>query len=108
MSSVDCNMVRSVPIRDLANPRHLPSLLRFAGEIAPPCVADALMRRFSRENLSHRQLFEQDQIANVMRRTRCDYQTAVDYLEVEEWRAEDASITLLRNRKNIIQDPPSN
>lgn len=101
MSRVDCNMVRSVPISELANPRHLPSLLAFAGEIAPPCVADALMRRFSRENLNRRQLFEQEQIDCVMRRTRCDYKTAVDYLEAEEWQADDAAISLLRERKFV-------
>ena len=100
MSRVDCITVRNVPISELAHPRYLPSLLEFAGEFAPPCVADALMRRFSRENLTRRQRFEQDQIDSVMRRTRCDYKTAVDCLEAEEWQADDAAISLLRVRKS--------
>jgi len=91
--------VRDVPISELAHPRYLPSLLVFAGEFAPACVADALMRRFSQENLTQRQRFEQDQIDNVMRRTRCDYKTAVDCLEAEEWQADDTAVSILRSRK---------
>lgn len=101
MSRVDCNMVRKVPISELANPRYLPSLLVFAGEFAPACVAEALLRRFSRENLTARQRFEQEQIDSVMRRTRCDYKCAVDYLEVLEWHADEAAISLLRARKFV-------
>lgn len=99
MSRIDCNTVRSVPISDLGNPRYLPSLLEFAGEFAPPCVAEALMRRFSRENMTSRQLFEQGQIDYVMRCTQCDYKTAIDCLEAEEWKADQAIVSLSSDRK---------
>ncbi|MEE9681846.1 hypothetical protein V4842_26460 [Pseudomonas moraviensis] len=99
MSSNDHNMMRSVPIRELANPRYLLALQEFAGEVAPFCVAEALLKRFGDENLTARQRFEQIQIDSVMRRTRCDRKVAVDYLEAEDWNEDDAAISLLRDRK---------
>jgi hypothetical protein len=99
MSSNDHNMVRSVPLRDLANPLYLLALQEFAGEVAPFCVAEALFKRFGDENLTERQRFEQIQIDSVVRRTRCDRKSAVDYLEAEGWNEDEAAISLLRDRK---------
>ena len=59
------------------------------------------MRRFSRENLTRRQLFEQGQIDYVMRRTGCDYSIAVDYLEVENWQGDIAAVSFLKGRKLV-------
>lgn len=101
MSRLDCNTMRAVPIRELSNPRYLPALQEFAGEVAPFCVAEALLKRFADENLTERQRFEQIQIDIVMRRTRCDRQAAVDYLESEDWDEVDAAISFLRDQKLV-------
>lgn len=48
MSRQECitnvHALMAVPLRDLAHPDHLPSLLEFAGNAAPACVAQALLR----------------------------------------------------------------
>ena len=38
-------------------------------------------------------------IAHVIRATGCDHQTAVDYLDAEEWDEEDAVISLRGDEK---------
>lgn len=41
-------MIRSIAIRDLANPQYLHLVRQFAGELAPPCIAEALMNLLQR------------------------------------------------------------
>lgn len=44
MSNRDYTMLLALPISQLAKPRHRRLLREYAGEIAPPCVAEAVMR----------------------------------------------------------------
>ena len=40
----DVHALMAVPLQDLAHPDHLQTLLEFAGNAAPACVAQALLR----------------------------------------------------------------
>jgi hypothetical protein len=48
MSKREYNTIRQMAICDLANPKYLQLLREYAGELAPPCVAEALMNLLSR------------------------------------------------------------
>lgn len=40
--------IRSLTYTQILNPIYRPLLLRYAGELAPPCVAEALMKLLKR------------------------------------------------------------
>ncbi|BBI47287.1 hypothetical protein ALQ93_200108 [Pseudomonas syringae pv. pisi] len=48
MSERDYNTVRNLPICQLSDPKYLHLLREFAGHMAPPCVAEALMKWLNR------------------------------------------------------------
>lgn len=48
MSKREYNTIRQMAISELANPKHLQLLLEYAGELAPPCVAEAIMSLLKR------------------------------------------------------------
>lgn len=48
MSEREYNTIRKMAICDLGNPKHLQLLREFAGELAPPCIAEAIMNLLNR------------------------------------------------------------
>ncbi|OSO45614.1 hypothetical protein BV363_05517 [Pseudomonas syringae pv. actinidiae] len=48
MSEREFKTVRSLTYTQIQNPIYRPLLLRYAGELAPPCVAEALMKLLKR------------------------------------------------------------
>ena len=48
MSEHEYNTVRRLPICKLLDPKHLYLLRKFAGDLAPPCVAEALFKCLAR------------------------------------------------------------
>jgi len=46
-------LLRSLPITELANPKHRSLLVWFASEIAVPCVAEAFMNVLQSEAKNH-------------------------------------------------------
>lgn len=48
MSEREYNTVRNLPLCQLSDPKYLYLLREFAGHMAPPCVAEALMKWLSR------------------------------------------------------------
>lgn len=48
MLSPEYIMIRSIAICDLAKSEHLHLVKMFAGEAAPPCIAEALMNWFTK------------------------------------------------------------
>ena len=44
MSQREINTVMSLKASQISDPRYRDLLLRYAGEIAPPCIAEALMK----------------------------------------------------------------
>ena len=48
MSEHEYNTVRRLPISKLTDPKYLYLLRKFAGDLAPPCVAEALIKCLAR------------------------------------------------------------
>ncbi|GFZ63083.1 hypothetical protein ALP33_02190 [Pseudomonas amygdali pv. lachrymans] len=48
MSERDYNTVRNLHLSQLSDPKYLHLLREFAGHMAPPCVAEALMKWLNR------------------------------------------------------------
>ncbi len=51
MLNIKCITARPLLLRDLADPKYRYWLKRFAGEVAPPCVAESLMSFLSKHPL---------------------------------------------------------
>lgn len=47
MSEREYNTIRNLRLSEIFEPQHLTELLEYVGELAPPCVAEALMNRLN-------------------------------------------------------------